>query len=161
MNIIRESSNQTLFETGAIDDAIIYEKNKISGLIRIEKNDFVYLKDMNFLTHFNLQYTDHKVGEYYCLVKILKKGKFTSKNEILPLLTKSGFLAECIEVKNNVLYQNIDFSFSFPTIKSIEELKKAISKRYSKSMPEIKNLLSLGVGITKLKIIKPVKLVLK
>ena len=54
-------------------------------------------------------------------------------------------------------YEDIeDFRYSLPDIKSVEELKEAILKRYKKSMSHIPDdeKLRLGVGVTELEVIE-------
>lgn len=133
------------------------------GIIRIPSSEFDYLENNNsqFLTHFNLQVSSHKKGEKYLLVKIIEHGELNNKTqtETLPLLDISNpQLFECVECIENVQYEKLKnyenlFENSFPNIKSIEELKTEIVKRYSKSMSYLSNdeILELGVSITKLK----------
>jgi len=129
------------------------------GLIRITKNEFNYIENQEIkqLTHFNLQSSNHKIGEKYLLVKIIEHGSFDGKDkETLPLLDLSNpQLFKCVECEENMSYENLNpeiFENSFPDIKNIQELKEAIIKRYSKSMPFLKKeeLLELGISITKL-----------
>ena len=51
--------------------------------------------------------------------------------------------------------ETIKNKFSFSHIKDVESLKKAIIDRYSSSMPNLskEEILSLGISLTKLKII--------
>ena len=68
-------------------------------------------------------------------------------------------LAKCISVKNDVDYSNVknsDFKYSLKNIKNVNDLKKAIIRRYKKTLVNLSDdkKLSLGVAITKLKIIK-------
>jgi len=129
------------------------------GLIRITKDEFNYIENQEIkqLTHFNLQSSNHKIGEKYLLVKIIEHGDFDGKtNQTLPLLDLSNpQLFKCIECEENITYDNLKpeiFKNSFPDIKNITELKEAIIKRYSKSMSFLKKeeILELGTSITKL-----------
>lgn len=129
------------------------------GLIRITENEFKHIenKDIKSLTHFNLQSSNHKIGENYLVVKLIDHGSFDGdKTEILPLLDLSNpQLFKCVECEEKISYENLNletFENSFPDIKNIKELKQRIIERYSKSMPYLKpeELLELGISITKL-----------
>ena len=140
------------------------QKNEIDGIIRIRREDFIFFEtNPKFLTHFNLQSTSHKKGKIYALPLIVKQGFFDGKKEVSPILSfENNFIAECLEVKNNIRYKDLkqeDFKDSFPSIQNITQLKKVIVKRYSKSIPNLsqQKILSMGIAITKLKIIKKIK----
>jgi len=169
-NVKREiNSNELLIKS--LDQTIILnmkeflQKNKISGIIRIQKKDFIFLKtNPYFLTHFNLQFSDHKKGKIYALLMVVKPGSLDKKKEIYPILSlKNTYVAECFEVRNNLQYDELkkeDFKYSFPGIKNSKQLKEVIIERYSRSMPNLskEKILSLGVGITELRSIKKIKI---
>jgi hypothetical protein len=127
-------------------------------VMRFRKKEFSLLKKNKIITHFNLQSTGYKKGKKYLLVLIVKPGFFDGKNEQQPVLSlDDAFIATCISVQNHVPYGKIeagDFRNSFLHIKNIGQLKKIILQRYSQSMPHIKpkEILSLGVGITRLRV---------
>jgi len=157
--LLVKSGNQTI----TLNLKEFLQKNDLSDIIRIQKEDFVFFKtNPKLLTHFNLQFTGHQVGNIYALSLIVKPGFFDGKEEVQPLLSFEDVpIAECIEVRNNLNYDDLkqeDFKHSFPNIKNVEHLKKVIVKRYSQSMPNLskEKILSLGVAITKLKMIKKV-----
>ncbi len=138
----------------------LFKKLPSNKLIRIRKNEYKYLPQINrYFTHFNLQKSNHKIGQIYLLPKIIKSGYFNEKEEILPLLDFNNiYYAECIDVNECLQYNDLkksDFKFSMSHIKNTDELKKTILKRYTKSMPKLsKNeILDLGVSKTTLKII--------
>ena len=136
-------------------------KSEIDGIIRIHKNDLWYFYNTSkYLTHFNLQYCEHKINHNYLLPKILKSGYFKkNEEEIKPILDfKLCLIGKCIKVVNNVSYEDLtkdDFEYSFANIKTIDELKEQIYKRYSASLPDLnkEEILNLGVSITKLEIL--------
>jgi len=137
-----------------------YHKHRLDGIIRISKEDQQYYpKGIKYLTHFNLQYCHHMKGRIYALPVILKSGHLTSKEEVLPILSFKGCLiAKCLSVRNNVNYNCLtknDFKFSSRNISTVPELKRAILRRYTISMPELsaEDIISLGVSITTLKIL--------
>jgi hypothetical protein len=147
-----------------IDTEITYKEfqkeHGAFGIIRISSKEFEYIEnqDIKELTHFNLQVSSHKKKELYLLVKIIEHGNLDNKTqkETLPLLDISNpQLFRCIECDENVTYKNLSdsiFENSFPNIKSIEQLRKEIVNRYSKSMQYLtsEEILELGLSITKL-----------
>jgi len=93
-------------------------------------------------------------------MKIIKPGSFDGKTYKPPILDINNFiLAKCISAKNKISYKNLnkkDFKYSLSNLKNINDLKKAIQRRYKKSLAYLSNAekLSLGVAITEFKIIK-------
>ncbi len=137
-----------------------FKKRNIDCVIRLQKEDFVHLDSVKaYLVRFNLQRVNFKVGERIALVLIVKPGYFNGKKEVLPVLSlKNAVVADCVDVRNNVSYDELteeNFKYSLEHIKSVPELKKAILRRYKKSMPGLsdKQMLALGVSVTKLKIV--------
>ena len=115
---------------------------------------------MNKFMHFSIQNTGHKPGKNYLIVKIVKRGYFDGTIYKPPIFDSKNFiLTKCISVQNNVHYVDLKknvFKHSLSNIKNIYALKKNINSRYKKSLAHLsdKEKLSLGVGTTKLKILK-------
>ena len=137
------------------------KKYNVHSLIRILPPDFKLIKkSMNRFTHFNIQYTGPKPGRNYLIVKIDKRGYFDGTTYKQSILDSNNFIfAKCLSVKNNIDYANLKekiFKYSLSNIKNINALKKAIKRRYKKSLAHFSDTekLSLGVAITELKIIK-------
>jgi hypothetical protein len=140
---------------------IFLKKYNVHHCIKILSSDYKLIKkNMNKLTHFNIQYSGHKPGKNYLIVKIDKRGYFDGKVFKEPILSSNNFIiAKCLFVKNNIDYINLKekfFKHSLSNIKNINTLKKAIKRRYKKSLAHLSDTekLSLGVAITELKIIK-------
>ena len=147
---------------------IIYEnlsffvkKYKVHKIIRLLNSDFKLIKkNMNKFMHFSIQNTGHKPGKNYLIVKIVKRGYFDGTIYKPPIFDSKNFiLTKCISVQNNVHYVDLKknvFKHSLSNIKNIYALKKNINSRYKKSLAHLsdKEKLSLGVGTTKLKILK-------
>jgi hypothetical protein len=148
----------------SIAPKIFLNKYKVHQIIQILPPDFKLIKKKSIFTHFNIQDTVHRPGKKYLLIKIHKRGSFDGKKYKQPILENNNFiLTECIYAKNNIKYSNLTnyiFKYSLSNIKNIEDLKKAIKRRYKKSLIHLsdKEKFSLGVAITKLKIIKRFKL---
>jgi len=168
--IIRERTHNKIILLDEKNQAIEVNKKQflkrynVDDIIRIRKEDHVFLKEkMRFLTHFNLKDTNHKKSRIYALPLIVKPGYLKESKELLPILSfENCFIAECIGVRNDVSYEELteeNFKHSFPTIKNIKSLQEAILKRYGESLPDLtkQELISLGVGMTYLKIMGSVK----
>lgn len=157
MVIKRELNNQqTLILNGGKE--ILKDNSSFKyGSIRFHQDDFELLRNINNLTHFNLQISNHKPKAKYYLVKIVRSGFFDGQKEVPCLLDYSdAFVFECIECKEHVEYGQLteeDFKFSLPHIKTVNELKQAIVKRYSVSLPHLSEdeILSAGVSVTTLR----------
>jgi|TARA_B110000438_G_C15772042_1_gene632347 hypothetical protein len=148
----------------SIAPKFFFNKYKIHEIIQILPSDFKLIKKMRIFTHFNIQDSVHKPGKKYLLIKIHKRGSFDGKIYKQAILENNNFiLTECTFSKNNIKYSDLNkyvFKYSLSNIKSIKDLKKAIKRRYKKSLIHLSNKekLSLGIAITKLKIIKIFKL---
>tara|TARA_B110000263_G_C14948151_1_gene346787 strand:+ start:26 stop:541 length:516 start_codon:yes stop_codon:yes gene_type:complete len=143
------------------NESDLYAKYNIHRIIKLLNTDFRLIKrNMNRLTHFNIQYTDHKSGENYLIVKIHKRGYFDGITYKHPILESNNFIfTKCLSVKNNIRYidlKNKVFEHSLSNIQNINTLKKAIKRRYKKSLAHLSDSekMSLGIGISELKIIK-------
>ena len=137
------------------------KKYKVHDIIKVLKKDFRLInKKAKKLTHFNIQYTTHIPGKYYLITGIAKRGYSDGVVYKHPILKNKNFiLAKCISVKNDLDYssvKNSDFKYSLKNIKNVDDLKKAIIRRYKKTLVNLSNdkKLALGVAITKLKIIE-------
>ena len=138
-----------------------HKKYNIHLGIQILPSDFKLIKkNMNRFTHFNIQRTFHKPGKNYLIIKIHKQGYFDGITFKQSILDSNNFiLAKCLSAQNNIDYDNLKddvFKYSLSNIKSINALKKAIKRRYKKTLAHLSDVekLSLGVAITELKIIK-------
>ena len=138
-----------------------HKKYNIHLGIQILPSDFKLIKkNMNRFTHFNIQRTFHKPGKNYLIIKIHKQGYFDGTTYKQSILGSNNFIfAKCLSVKNNIDYVNLKekvFKYSLSNIKNINALKKAIKRRYKKTLSHISDTekLSLGIAITELKIIK-------
>ena len=148
-NIISENEN------------VFHKKYNIHFVIKLLHPDFRLIKkNMIRLTHFNIQYTDHKSGENYLIARIYKQGYFDGITTKDPILDSNNFIfTKCLSVQNNIRYVDLKkkvFAHSLSNIKNINSLKKAIKRRYKKSLAHLSDneKISLGIGITELKIIK-------
>jgi len=141
--------------------SVFCKKYNVHSAIQILHSDFKLIKkNMNRFTHFNIQDTKHKPGRNYLIVKIDKQGYFDGITYKQAIFDSNNFiLAKCLSVQNNIDYIDLkkkDFKHSLSNIKNIKTLKKAIKRRYRKSIAHLSDAekLSLGVAITELKIVK-------
>ena len=140
---------------------IFKKKYNVHRVIRLLNPDFKLIKkNMNKFMHFSIQNTAHVAGQNCLIVKIYKKGYFNGRIYKQPIFYNNNFiLAKCLSTQNNIDYVDLKekvFEHSLSNIKNINALKKAIKRRYKKSLAHLSNAekLSLGVAITKLEIIK-------
>ena len=140
---------------------IFCKKYNIHGEIKLFHSDFKLIKNnMVKFTHFNIQYTKHKPGKNYLIIKIYKQGYFDGITYKQCILNSKNFIfAKCFSVQNNIDYADLKekvFKHSLSNIKNINTLRKAIKRRYKKTLSHLSDTkkMSLGIAITKLKIIK-------
>ena len=140
---------------------VFLKKYNVHLTISILLSDFKLIKkNMNRYTHFNIQDTWHKPGKNYLIIKIHKQGYFDGTTYKQSILDSNNFIfAKCLSVKNNIDYVNLKekvFKYSLSNIKNINTLKKAVKRRYKKTLSHLSDTekLSLGIAITELKIIK-------
>ena len=143
------------------DKSLFFKRCGIHSTIALHRSEFKLIKrNAKRLTHFNIQWTGHKPGRKYLITKIEKFGYFNGIVFKPPILSYNNFiLAKRLSVQNQNKYASLSdnvFRYSLSNIKDISSLKKAIKRRYKKSLAHISDSkkLSLGVAITKLKIIK-------
>ena len=141
--------------------SVFRKKYNVHTGIQILHSDFKLIKkSMNRFTHFNIQYTGHKPGRNYLIVKIDKRGYFDGITYKQAIFDSNNFiLVKCLSVQNNIDYVDLKekvFEHSLSNIKNVNALKKTIKRRYKKSLAHFSDTekLSLGVAITELKIIK-------
>ena len=161
--------NKIYFKKGrkiaSINLKIFCKKNNVHDIIGMNRSDFRLIHKGN-LTHFNIHSTNHKSGKKYLIIKIEKQGYFDKKKYVPRILSnKQFFFSKCVFTENYISYNKLNkniFKNSINNIKNINSLKKAIKRRYKKSLAYLKNSekMSLGIAITKLKIIEKKKNIL-
>lgn len=132
----------------------------VDGIIRFHPEEFRMIDPkQKFLMHFNLESSNHEPGKLYALAQIVRAGSFDGTKEVQPVLSMDGsFRTRCISAKNKVSYGDLnmdDFRYSLSTIKSAEELKQTILRRYQESMSLLsdEDKLDLGIGMTLLEFV--------
>lgn len=132
----------------------------IDGIIRIVGEEYLGIDtSLPYLTHFNLEFSGHRIGAIYALPKIMKRGYYRSlQDEVPPTLSFRGALVGvCVGVREHTPYralQEKDFRYSMSHIQTVEQLQEAIILRYFVSMPNLskREILERGVAITTLRL---------
>jgi hypothetical protein len=147
-----------------INEDKFLRQHKLDNLIRLNKTEFSNFREKNkYLTHFNLQYCFHNKGDKLALFLIEQHGYYDGYNEVAPVLSlKNSLIAKCLDVKNNISYEELtedDFIYTYDNINNIDSLKQFIIEKYQISMLKftVPEILSLGVSVTNLKIIGKMK----
>jgi hypothetical protein len=143
-----------------VDAEDFHTKHNIASMIRIAASEYDGIDaELPYVTHFNMEYGGHIPGSRYAFPRIEKHGFFrTPEDQSGPILSIENILVgTCTASREKVGYDeltNADFAYSMRHIKSIEELRSAILKRYSKSMPDLSadEILRRGVGVTTVKL---------
>ncbi len=143
-----------------IDAAVFHAQHHIDNSIRILNSEYAFIDTrLPFFTHFNMEFSGHIVGARMILPRILKQGHYRAPgDEELPILSiKNIIVGTVISKREHVPYRSLHdevFEYSMRHIKNIDQLKRAILKRYSVSMPDLSDdeILKRGVGITTLRL---------
>ena len=157
----KTASTYTILEGGVtniVSAALLDAKLGVAGSIRIRESEYDDIDPYHgYFTHFNLEFSGHRIGKRYALPKILVSGYYKSdEDELPPLLSFEGiYFSTAIKVIEHVPYKALRleyFAHSMRHIKNEEELRRAILKRYLVSMPGLseERILSMGVSITTL-----------
>ncbi len=129
----------------------------VDGLIRLHAEDFALLVTISQLfVHFNLEITLNEVGRRYAILPIVKPGQSLSDGqEVLPIVDPGRFrLGTCIEVLQRVPLDQVtaeQFAHSLPTIRTPEQLRSTLVKRYAKIFPRLTNaeIITRGCTVTR------------
>ncbi len=132
----------------------------IGTIIRILNDEYPYIDhDLHFLTHFNMEFGGHKPGAKVLLPRIIRQGYYKGEgDEVLPVLSvKNVYVGTVVKKREHIPYDALlpeAFTYSMKHIKSPDELKKAILRRYGVSMPLLSDdeILARGVGMTVIKL---------
>ena len=110
---------------------ILNKKYNIHAVIKLSSSDYRLIKERaKRLTHFNIQYADHRPGRNYIIVKMDKLGFFDGKLYKPAIINSKNFiLARCISIKNYIKYNKLDrriFKNSLSNIKNVGDLKRVM-----------------------------------
>ncbi len=140
----------------------------VEYLIRIPDAEYPdSFSEGDIVAHFNLPLSKdglwHK-NMYAVLPRIIETGYFNADGkEVLPLLSFDNvWIGEVVEIHKHVSYEDLNDDFFDKTIggvKNTDELREKIWERYHKSLPDQtrETVLSQGVGVRKIKLIKRVR----
>lgn len=144
-----------------VDFTEIFEKLGVESCIRIVNSEYQNINPSDqYFTHFNMEKGLHIPGKVYLLPRILRSGRIESDKVIPPLLSfEKVYMMECIDAEDFVKYEELKhnvFEHSMINIKDIASLQDVILARYSQSRPLLtrEDIISKGVGVTYLKVVK-------
>ncbi len=154
-DIYRIRKGETISEIASHEFDIAHHSD---GVIRILDEEYGDInRTLPFFTHFNLEFSGHRIGAKYMLPRIVKQGYYRGpEDEVLPVLSFNDVLVgTCVGVREHVPYKalrEVNFLYSMKHIQDQSELKKAILRRYRVSMPNLtqEEIFNLGVSVTTL-----------
>jgi len=162
-------SNRSL--TGIVDEAgerivrvsDLCSRLKVDGLIRLHRQDYCLIEELEqSYVHFNLEATLNESGKLYAIVPVIRSGHRTKNGEeVLPVLDpRRHRIGLCDAVVQGVEVEQVAseyFRHSIRTIRTVDELKKALIERYAPLFPHLQpeQLLSRGCAITRVAFQQP------
>lgn len=155
---------RVLRSDGVIEESYAHEFDAAhaltGGCMRILNTEYDDIDGtLQYLTHFNLEFSGHIVGAKMFLPRIITQGYFRAPgDEVLPVLSlKNIYIGTVVHKREHVPYKAIRdeiFRYSMKHIQNVADLKKAILRRYRVSMPNLSDeeILKRGVGITTIRL---------
>ncbi len=139
-----------------IDASIFHTRQHVDNAIRILDKEYAYIDTtLPLFTHFNMEYAGYHIGMRIILPRIIRQGHFRhAGDEVLPVLSlKNIYVGVVVSKREHLSYENLHdeiFEYSMKHIKNIDQLKRAILRRYSVSMPDLTDaeILARGVAST-------------
>jgi hypothetical protein len=131
----------------------------VDALIRVHEQDYALIDQLpQKYVHFNLEFTLNEQGKRYAILPIVKPGFRKQDNEeVLPVLDPTRYrIGRCDAILQHVPIENVPieyFQYSISTIRTVDELKKALLQRYAPMFPSLTSdeLLSRGCAITQIR----------
>jgi hypothetical protein len=128
----------------------------VDALIRVHEQDYALIVQLaEKYVHFNLEFTLNEQGKRYAILPIVKPGFRKQDNEeVLPVLDPRRYrIGRCDAILQQVPIESVSaehLRYSISTIRTIDELKKALRLRYAPMFPTLTSdeLLSRGCAIT-------------
>jgi len=127
-------------------------------LIRLHADEFSLLSvtGQEFV-HFNLETTLNEVGHRCAVVPIVTPGRRLSDGrEVLPVIDPTqARLGTCVTVLQRVPLDKVSgdlFQHSLPTIRTVDQLRTALLRRYAQMFPHLNEneIVQRGCAVTKL-----------
>jgi hypothetical protein len=110
----------------------------VDALIRVHEQDYALIDQLpEKYVHFNLEFTLNEQGKRYAILPIVKPGFRKQDNEeVLPVLDPTRYrIGRCDAIQQQVPVENVStehFQHSISTIRTVDELKKALLQRYGR-----------------------------
>jgi hypothetical protein len=139
------------------------ERLQVDGLIRLHHQDYVLFEILQErYVHFNLDFTLNERGKRYAVLPIIRSGYRMESNEeeVLPILDpRRHRIGVCEAVLQRVPIEEVSsahFAYSIETITTIDELKRALIRRYAPLFPHLRpeQLILRGCAITLISFLK-------
>ncbi|MGI4798832.1 MAG: hypothetical protein ACRYG8_33290 [Janthinobacterium lividum] len=138
--------------------AELRDRFAVDALIRLHSTDFAELPTgCRMLVHFNLETTTNKVGRRYALVPIVRSGqRLANGQELLPVVDPAQHrLGTCTEVLQRVQIGQVtteQFAHSLPSIRTPQELREALLRRYIRMFPDLRGeeIIARGCSVTRI-----------
>ncbi len=152
-NVLRIQTDKTIKD---MDAEMFFSRHHIDNVIRILDAEYAYIDTtLPFLTHFNLETSGNPLGARMILPRIVSQGHFRGpEDETLPILSLKNILVGVVVSKREhlsyeALHEEI-FQYSMKHIKNVEQLKRAMLRRYTVSMPDLSDaeIIARGVAST-------------
>jgi hypothetical protein len=131
---------------------------RVDALIRVPDHDFALIDQLpEKYVHFNLEFTLNERGKRYAILPIVRAGfRKPDNEEVLPVLDpRRCLVGGCNAVLQRVPVEDVSAEhsrYSVSTIRTVDELKKALLLRYAPMFPShtAAELLSRGCAITQI-----------
>ena len=150
---------------------LVFSSTWVDTIVRLADWEYPdHLEPRDVFTHFNLGTRLQPTDTSYLLSRILKHGKYADRdsqqNAIPPLL---GFqdvhIARCEEA-GVLTYDQLDarhLAYSFPHLRTVEDIQKIIVARYQASLPEQtrEQILAQGLVYAHFRVIRRVSFILQ
>jgi hypothetical protein len=128
----------------------------VDALIRAHEHDYALIERLpEKYVHFNLEFTLNEQGKRYAILPIVKPGfRKPDNEEVLPVLDPRRYrIGRCEAILQQVAIECVSaehLQYSISTIRTVDELKKALLQRYAPMFPALTSdqLLSRGCAIT-------------
>ncbi len=136
-----------------IEASIFHSNQHIDNAIRILDAEYAYIDTtLPFLTHFNMETSGNPLGARMILPRIIRQGHFRhAGDEVLPVLSlKNIYVGVVVSKREHLSYDNLHdeiFEYSMKQIKNVDQLKRAILRRYTVSMPDLTDAEILARGV--------------
>ena len=134
---------------------------RVDALIRVHEQDYALIDQLpDKYVHFNLEFTLNEPGKRYAILPIVKPGfRKQDHEEVLPVLDPRRYrTGRCDGILQHIPVEHVSaehFRHSIATIRTVDELKRALWLRYAPMFPALTSdeLISRGCAITQIQLL--------